>query len=536
MEAEELVKYYERLKSDKAVFDVLYQDIADFFLPYSGDFNAIYGKGENRQRYLISQDAQHALDISASSLIGLVANPATRWMYLELQDEELNRDVLVQEYLDRAGQTLLNYINNPDSMFYAHLKTAFMETLAYGTPTMMVRYDKEEDMFRFKTLPLCKVVIAEDVNEVVDVVIYEREMTYRQLLQKKDDWDLHADCLKKAKENPFEETTVLFCYMPREGGTPDTMSKEKMPYAEYVIDKTHNHMMYEDGFYESPVRTARWFKLPDEVYGRSPAMIASADVRTLNEATKLFYDTSEKNANPAMFIPDDGRMGNKINLTAGSVNFYDASKGNIQFVTGTGDVNVLLAAIESLKENIRSLMYVDQLQLQGSATMTATEVMQRVDEKTRLLAPSLGRLQSELVSPIILRALNILIRNNRLPPLPEKLVNQNIKVIYGNQVNRAQRSGEVQNVIAAAGYIGQMAQFSPQVLDNVDLDKTTREIMDMMNVTASMAKDEEEVEKIRAQAAQAAKMQQMMQGAEQAGGAMEQLGKGLNAIQGGASP
>ena len=37
--------------------------------------------------------------------------------------------------------------------------------------------------------------------------------------------------------------------------------------------------------------------------------------------------------------------------------------------------------------------------------MTATEVIQRNEEKMRILGPVLGRLQSELLQPMILRVL-----------------------------------------------------------------------------------------------------------------------------------
>ena len=42
--------------------------------------------------------------------------------------------------------------------------------------------------------------------------------------------------------------------------------------------------------------------------------------------------------------------------------------------------------------------------------MTATEVLQRNEEKMRILGPVLGRLQSELLQPLILRV-SIMLRN-----------------------------------------------------------------------------------------------------------------------------
>ena len=535
MKAEDLISYYKTLKSQKEPFDVLYQDVADYFCPYSGDFNRLFGKAENRQRYFINQDAQHALDISASSLLGLTANPASRWFTFELTDEKLNRDVGLVRYLDEAGQTLLNYFNNPDAMFYAHYKTALIETVAFGTPTMQVRFNDEGEHFEFAALPLCNVVVAEGVNGAVDVVMHEKKMTYRQIMQKDNQWDIHKDTRKFAEEKPFDDTEVLFVYMPREGGKADAVAKDKLPIAEYVIDKKTNHIMHEDGYYEMPVRTARWMQVPGEVYGRSMAMIALSDARTLNEATRLFYDAAEKNVNPAVFLPNDNMMGNKVNFTANAVNFYDASKGKPEFMTGTADIGVIAQSIEALRASIRSLLMVDQLQLQGTATMTATEVMQRTDEKTRMLAPSLGRIQSELLSPLVERALNILIRKGLVDPMPEQLAGAGIKVIYSNQVQRAQRSGEVQNFMMAIIQFMQLAQVSPDVLDHLDLDRAVREGMDMLNVTSVLARDEKEVEAMREQRAQEQEAMMMAQQASMAGEAMGKVGEGINAIQGDAA-
>ena len=532
MKAEDVIQFYTKLKTDKEPFDVLYQDVADFFCPYSGDFNRLFGKAENRQRYLINQDAQHALDVSASSLLGLLANPASRWFYLELQDEDLNRDAKIAEYLDKNSQTLLNYFNNPDSMFYAHLKTALIEALAYGTPTMMSRFNGDAGAFEFKALPLCNVVVAEDTSGMVDVVIYKQSMTYRQIAQKQSKWNIHKDTLKAAEEKPFERTDILYAYMPREGGDESAKAKDKLPYAEYIIDEKQGHMMFEDGYYEKPVNTARWMKVPSEVYGRGPAMIALSDARTLNEAIRLFYDAAEKNANPAVFLPDDGRMGNKINFTANAVNFYDATKGRIEFLTGTADINVILTAIQGLQENIRKLLYVDQLQLQGTAQMTATEVMQRVDEKARLLAPSLGRLQSELISPIVLRCFNILIREGLVDPLPPALAGRNIKVVYSNQVQRSQRAPEIQNLLTMVQYGMEISQIDPTVMDRFDLDKAVIEGMDMLNVTAMLARDEDEVEEMREARQQQQEAAQQLALAQQGGDALQSVGKGVNAIQG----
>jgi hypothetical protein len=47
--------------------------------------------------------------------------------------------------------------------------------------------------------------------------------------------------------------------------------------------------------------------------------------------------------------------------------------------------------------------------------MTATEVMQRTEERMRLLGPILGRMEAELLGPIITRVFGIMLRQGAVP-------------------------------------------------------------------------------------------------------------------------
>ena len=73
------------------------------------------------------------------------------------------------------------------------------------------------------------------------------------------------------------------------------------------------------------------------------------------------------------------------------------------------------------REAISQTFHVDQLLITENRNMTATEVVQRNEEKMRILGPVLGRLQSELLQPMIIRIFNIMLRNKLLPDAPEIL-------------------------------------------------------------------------------------------------------------------
>lgn len=291
-----------------------------------------------------------------------------------MTDEELNRDTEVMDWCEKAGQITLNHFNMPESGFYGSLKSALVSTLAYGTPAIFFQ-ETPEGNFDFKDIPVHQIVIAEGANGLIDLVIREYKMTARQLMQKADmgdlSWKIHPDVVNNYEDNPDKEIDVLHMVEPRVGGREDAIDRKKLPVAGYFVDKTHKHMMFETGYHQHPLPVARWFRVAGEVLGRSPAMIALSDIKTLNVAMRMLMFGIEKKLNPSVFLPDDGSL-NKVDLSAGGVTFFNAEKGRPEFYDGGTDVNAGFAFVNEMRQAVRSAFYVDQLQLAAEANMTAT--------------------------------------------------------------------------------------------------------------------------------------------------------------------
>src|SRR5690606_36917795 len=88
------------------------------------------------------------------------------------------------------------------------------------------------------------------------------------------------------------------------------------------------------------------------------------------------------------------------------------SNGRLEPIQSVGNMAITYEMAQAKRNVIREAFYVDQLQLVNSPQMTATEVMARTDEKLRLMAPMIGRIQSELLGPIIERSFRILFRKS----------------------------------------------------------------------------------------------------------------------------
>jgi hypothetical protein len=167
--------------------------------------------------------------------------------------------------------------------------------------------------------------------------------------------------------------------------------------------------------------------------------------------------------------------------------------------------------------------------MQSGPAMTATEVVQRNEEKMRLLGPVLGRLQSELLRPLIDRTFAIILRKNLFRPVPDFLNGKDIQIEYVSPLAKAQRSSELQSIMRAIEILGSLSQISP-VFDHINVDNLVDHLAEIVGVPAKVLNSRAEVNAIREkkqqEAMQAQQMAQLQQIA-QAGGQIAPLAKAL---------
>jgi hypothetical protein len=258
-------------------------------------------------------------------------------------------------------------------------------------------------------------------------------------------------------------------------------------------------------------------------------MTALPDVKMVNKMSEVTIRAAQKQIDPPLMVPDDGFI-LPIRTTPGSLNFYRAGTRDRMEPLNIGANNALgLNMEEQRRAAIRQAFYVDQLLLSTGPAMTATEVLQRNEEKMRLLGPVLGRLQAELLQPVIARVFALMLRQNLLPPAPEELQGQDIDIEYVSPLAKAQKLTDLQSVMRGMEIMLQVGQVAP-VTDFLDADGLVRYIAETTGIPATVLRSDEQVAEVRRQQAQAqaqqAQMQQAMMAAE-AGGAMAPLVKAV---------
>ncbi len=115
----------------------------------------------------------------------------------------------------------------------------------------------------------------------------------------------------------------------------------------------------------------------------------------------------------------------------------------------------------------------------------------------KLLGPVLGRLQGELLRPIIDRVFGILFRAGRLPELPAELEGGEMRIDYVSPIAKAQKVHQAESIQRAFQFIMPLGSISSEIYDKIDIDKVHDVVVELFGVPRALLRDEKEVQGIR---------------------------------------
>ena len=322
--------------------------------------------------------------------------------------------------------------------------------------------------------------------------------------------NVSRDVQTTADKKPFDDIDLVHVVRPRLDFDPKKKDKKNMPFQSIYFEYGTGHIISLGGFLENPYVIPRYLKASTEQYGRSPGMNSLADVKVLNRMVENSLKAAAKTIDPPLLIPDDGMLA-PIRMSPGSINYYrSGSRDRIEPLNINANTATTLNNENQRRDAINKMFHIDQLVVTENRNMTATEVIQRQEEKMRILGPVLGRLQSELLSPLITRVFNILLRNGMFMQSPDILIQQELKIEFVSPMALAQRSQELQSLMRGLEIFGSMAQSMP-VMDYIDENGLVKNIIDILGLPAKVIKSDAEVEQIRAERAQQQAQQMEMQ-------------------------
>ena len=512
--ADELIQQYEQQLSTRRNFESYWQTLHDYFYIESQDVNKTYSTGNELDPSMLwDSTTLECSDVFASGFMNYLTPPTSKWARLRPRDKEYSSNKAIGGFLDDV-MSEVNYALER-SNFYDQMFPAYKSSGVYGTTAFFEEEDIEDDI-RFYNIPLKQVVIVEDARGRVCKYYIEFEYTADQAAGKWGEEALSDHLKNELKEGKGAVNKHKFLLFIAERYAREIQKEDKrnLPIEAVWIDVKGRMVIEESGYNEFPAFCHRFDKRPFVPWGFSPAMKALPFARLLNAIAKTNLRTMMKHTDPPIAVPHNAFLA-PFNMNPRAINVYKKDlmpdKGIFPF-GNYGDPQTGLAAVEYYSGKVKTLMYQDVFLAFSNITkdMNNPEIMERINEKMTMLGPAVGRYLDEVISPIIQRTIGILGRRGRLPDPPDEILLSGYEIDFVGVLAQAQRRAELNTLTTGLTMIGQMAQFSPEVLDKIDPDKVTDEVWSITGAPIKVLRDDDEVKQIREGRAEAAMKQQEM--------------------------
>jgi hypothetical protein len=480
-----------------------WEEIALYTIPGKADFITERSPGSrDRTRRIYDSTALVSNHTLASHMHTAMTSPAAPWFELAFGDPDMNKQDKPKEWLEDSTRRMFSAIN--DSNFVSIINELYQDIIAFGTACIEVTYIVDpQDGFKlvFRSMDVGKLVFHENVYGVVDCIQYEQRMTISDV--KLMFPDKTFEFVEDKKDKPSEKVKLLRSIVPNDKYDPKSMKSDRRKYVSVWQYKTEE--LEREGYYENPYMTPRWSKMTIEPYGYGPGLLALPDIKTLNEAKRLELRSWEKAIDPPLLAMANGVIGD-INLEAGR---YTQVRDTRALTPLADQANWSAVQIKSqeLRTNIQAVYLIDQLILPERPNATATEVQIRYEMMQRVLGPTMGRLQSELLNPMVDRIFNIMHRNGKFADMPREISGAETEVKYTGPLSRAQTSNDAVAIEKLINALMALAEMSPEAMDVIDLQRATQALARQWGVPADVLRSDKEIEEINAQRQQQAQMQ-----------------------------
>jgi hypothetical protein len=544
VDVEEILRRRAALADQTAVQRSTWEEQATYIHPRRLGIITKRTPGAKRTDKLFDSTAPRANELLAASMQGTLTSNAVKWFRLTLRDKSRLKDAGVAEWLDVCAERI--YTGFQQSNFGSEVQEVYLELGPFGTGAYYLD-EREGDRstfngFRFQALPIGSYDIGENAEGRVDTIFQTLTMSLRAAHGR---WGnkVGDNILRKMEKSPDAMTDVVHGCYRRKGGKYGERSGRK-PFASCWIALDGKTLLEEGGFDTFPYMVPRWAKAAGEVWGFGPGSTALADIKTLNHAKMLNLRAWAKAIDPPLKQLHDGVLGT-VKLQPSSLTTVYQMDAVMPFEFKSR-FDVTTIEVADLRESIRNCFYWDQLQLPaGHQMVTATEVERRLELMQRILGPTLGRLETELLQPTIERAFGLLLNASirskwqdtaGFPEPPETILEMmagggDIDIEFLGPLSRVQRASDVSAVERTLAVAAPILQIDEDAGDVIRWDKTVRLIAERSGVPSELLADEDEVKKKRAaktqareEAARIEQMKTMSESARNAAPLLEQLG------------
>jgi hypothetical protein len=446
---------YQQGQKRRRAWESLWRECYTYALPQRGaGLGSEFAPGRSGSERLFDGTALDAVDQLAASLLAELTPPFSQWFDFAPGNlvDPLERGPFA-ELLEDAGRVMQGHFNR--SNFAVEVHQAFLDLVTVGNATLLLEEAPAGEMsaFRFTAVPLAEMAFECGQGGRIDGHFRRTSMSLSALRARYPLVDLSEACGQGDDQSSF---AVLEAVLPL---------RPQFQYVALLEQPGKSPVLLAEGVFEtSPFISFRWLKAASEVYGRSPVMSALPDIKTVNKVVELVLKNASIAVTGIWQADDDGVLNPAtIKLAPGSIIPKAVGSSGLTPLQAPGRFDVSTLMLDELRARIRRTLLVDQLGPVSGPRMTATEILERSRETARLLGATYGRLQAELLTPLLLRAYAILRRRGEIPELP--LDGRVVEIAFRSPLARVQAQRDVQNTLLWLESVGKLGGEGMQAVD-----------------------------------------------------------------------
>jgi hypothetical protein len=525
-----------QLVTARSTYDAHWKELSDFILPNCGRFLTTDAGRNKRNTKVVDPTGGLASRTLESGMLSGITSPTRPWFSLNTPNKQLMDSWPVKMWLSQVVELMNDVMNK--SNWYQSLTVLYRYLGTFATGAISILED-DEDVIRTHVLPIGSYYISNSDRLQVDTVFRKFSMTCRQLVAKFGLENV-SDSVKSAWDTGAYETwfEVVHAVLPNTNRDTGKLNSKNKRYSSvyYEPGGSGDKLLSESGFDEMPILVPRWDINGEDAYGSScPGILALGGVKALQLQQKRKDQAIDKLVNPPMMAPSSMKN-ERLSLLPGDVTYYNGA-GDTQGFKPVYEINPriseLLESIQDGRQLTNECYFVPLFNMFSNIntrSMPIEAVNEMRDEKMLQIGPVLDRLNDELLDPAIDRIFNIMNRRGMLPPPPEELQGQPLRVEYTSVMAQAQKAVGIGSIERFVGFIGNMtAAGFQQAADKLDVDQAIDAYGDMLGVPTTITKSDEQVQaerEQRSQQQQAAQSLQMGTGAADIAKTLSQAGTG----------
>lgn len=531
------------LKSMRSNVEQIWNDVERYIMPLR--VGNMYERNVTEPMIRWNKDeifdstAIHAAQKFAASIHGTVTNPAFKWFDYAFKDKKLRQDKVAQAWLQEC--TEIAYEELYDSNFDPEISSGFQDLVGLGNTILVSEIENENPLdwqgFNFTCVPVKECFFERDHRGNLYRFYRWLEWTAIQIKSK---WPEGVDLPEEVKAgleegaDPDKKFAVIFCVYQRDDkkqnrGSLKALANSERPYgSKYILMKDGTDLCGTDGeggYYEMPAFHCPWEKTSGSMWGHGPGMVMAPTVKYINSWLEMQDMAVRKLIDPPVLTTERGLMSD-LDLKPGGQTVVRDLEKSLKVFLSDSRIDFSKMTLDDLRNMVRSAFHEDELQLRESPQMSATEAQIRYELMNRVLGPTMGRIQNNMLDPMLMRHFMSCLRNNRFPKMPDVVIQAKaqFKIHYSGPLVRAQKQDEVATMERFLGQVGAAAKVFPTVMNVIDPVEWAREVADRLGIPAKILRSPSEVEKLT-------KEQQQLQAKMAQGKVMQEHGKGQQEMQ-----